>query len=378
MWIDNCTSNSGAIHSSPQLQRYHTFMKGANSFRLGLTAWGMLISGIAPATILIFDPPSSLDTYGDRAVAESMPDAGHYFEGFGWTPNIVTQFSSVNPFTYGYLGELHLWLGGGSYGDIYPGLWADGGTVAQTYLAADEGHEVLLHEFHMGGWPSTDRPMVYCRVTNGSFGTLWDSGATEANPFIVAGNGHTTFHFDPPIRASIIRIHWGMRDDIGGGRISFSQDPPPLASILGHVDLQDFVGPNEAEGVSVEIFEPGNPDPVESAGVQLNTNGDFALPTSQSTGVYDIAVKGSHWLRKLNTSISLTSGSATSVSWTLINGDVDNDNEVSIGDYALLSVAYNSFVGDPNWVAGADLNGDEGVDIADYAILSQNYGLLGD
>ena len=60
------------------------------------------------------------------------------------------------------------------------------------------------------------------------------------------------------------------------------------------------------------------------------------------------------------------------------NGDCDGDNEVGIGDYAILSTAYNSAPGDGNWNIDADLNGDDAVDIADYAILSSQYGNIGD
>lgn len=54
-------------------------------------------------------------------------------------------------------------------------------------------------------------------------------------------------------------------------------------------------------------------------------------------------------------------------------GDIDCDNEIAIGDYALLSTEYGTSGATP-----ADINGDSEVDIADYAILSSNYGLIGD
>jgi len=61
-----------------------------------------------------------------------------------------------------------------------------------------------------------------------------------------------------------------------------------------------------------------------------------------------------------------------------VSGDVDLDNEASIGDYAVLSGAFGTDVGDPLFVLYADLNGDDTVDIGDYAILSGNFGLTGD
>ena len=71
-------------------------------------------------------------------------------------------------------------------------------------------------------------------------------------------------------------------------------------------------------------------------------------------------------------------GVTSGVNGTLTNGDIDADNEVGIGDYSILSGAYNAGPGDLEWNANADLNGDESVDIADYAILSANYGRMGD
>jgi hypothetical protein len=57
----------------------------------------------------------------------------------------------------------------------------------------------------------------------------------------------------------------------------------------------------------------------------------------------------------------------------LILGDCDSDNEISIGDFAILSQQYGT-----SGVSSADINGDDSVDIGDFAILSSNYGQSGD
>ncbi len=80
----------------------------------------------------------------------------------------------------------------------------------------------------------------------------------------------------------------------------------------------------------------------------------------------------------LTKAVALGTTPIAGINVTLINGDCDRDNEVGIGDYAILSASYGSDLGGPGWNADADLNGDDAVDIADYAILSQNYGLVGD
>ena len=63
---------------------------------------------------------------------------------------------------------------------------------------------------------------------------------------------------------------------------------------------------------------------------------------------------------------------------SLVNGDVDSDNEVSLGDYSLLASAFGSDPSSANWDASADLNGDEEVNIGDYSILATNFGQIGD
>jgi hypothetical protein len=80
----------------------------------------------------------------------------------------------------------------------------------------------------------------------------------------------------------------------------------------------------------------------------------------------------------MSATVNLTPGGTTVVSLSLFNGDVNDDNEVDIGDYSLLSIAFGSVPGDPNWNAEADLNGDDEVDIGDFAILSNNFGMVGD
>lgn len=66
------------------------------------------------------------------------------------------------------------------------------------------------------------------------------------------------------------------------------------------------------------------------------------------------------------------------ISMQLKTGDIDSDNEVSIGDYAMLSSAFGSFPGIPTYNPNADLDFDEEIGIGDYALLSQNFGLVGD
>ncbi|MCC6427578.1 MAG: hypothetical protein IT435_12245 [Phycisphaerales bacterium] len=106
-------------------------------------------------------------------------------------------------------------------------------------------------------------------------------------------------------------------------------------------------------------------------------DGYFSFKTAQR-GTFTIGAKGTHWLRKLTSGVSITNAGASGLSFSLTNGDADGDNEVAIGDYAVLSFAFNSTPGTPTWSPNADFNADGAVDIGDYAILSANFGLAGD
>ncbi|MBX7131580.1 MAG: S8 family serine peptidase [Fimbriimonadaceae bacterium] len=148
-------------------------------------------------------------------------------------------------------------------------------------------------------------------------------------------------------------------------------------TVSGIVELQDLQGALNSHEVTMTLRASGI-DYDSYSSIALNPSGEFVLSTTHS-GSYELVVKSSHWLaRKTATPVLLGSGDVTGLVFSLTNGDSDGDNEVGIGDYALLSVSFNTTPNDPDWDHRADLNGDEAVDIADYAILSANFGLVGD
>jgi hypothetical protein len=55
-------------------------------------------------------------------------------------------------------------------------------------------------------------------------------------------------------------------------------------------------------------------------------------------------------------------------------GDVNNDGVVELMDYLLLSYAYGSQHGDPNWDPRCDVNNDGIVDLMDFYIVSEHFG----
>ena len=72
-----------------------------------------------------------------------------------------------------------------------------------------------------------------------------------------------------------------------------------------------------------------------------------------------------------------TSG-ASGVSFSLVDGDVNGDNNVNLADLLAISAAWRSTPGSPNWNPKADLNGDGKVNLADWLIVSKSRRQTGD
>jgi hypothetical protein len=140
------------------------------------------------------------------------------------------------------------------------------------------------------------------------------------------------------------------------------------------VDLQDYSADPTDTSVTIEIRNPGSTTPLETHIVLLDGN-LYAFGTTLE-GTYDLAAKASHWLRHTRSSIAIR-GDVT-VNFSLINGDVDGDNEVTLFDFGELVAAFGSLPGDSNWNTNADLDGDEEVTLFDFGILVRNFGLIGD
>ncbi|MBX7131775.1 MAG: DUF642 domain-containing protein [Fimbriimonadaceae bacterium] len=149
-------------------------------------------------------------------------------------------------------------------------------------------------------------------------------------------------------------------------------DNPP---VIGQIELSGYLPDEAGEVITIEQLQGGTV--IGTKLVTLQPGGHFSF-TSQVTGPTSLRAKGNTFLAKTVAVTNLGNGLVTLSSAILTNGDCDGDNEVGIADYAILSYAYGSSVGDGNWAENADLNGDETVDIADYAILSANYGEVGD
>ncbi|GIV19419.1 MAG: hypothetical protein KatS3mg023_1170 [Armatimonadota bacterium] len=145
-------------------------------------------------------------------------------------------------------------------------------------------------------------------------------------------------------------------------------------SVSGQVELQDYQGDVTTVPVVVQVRQNGNV--VRTEVLSLDAQGGYIL-YHLAPGTYELAFKASHWLRRVRT-VEVVSSDVLGVSVSLINGDVDGDNEVSLFDFGALVAAFGSAPGDANWNADADLDGDQEVSLFDFGILVRHFGEIGD
>ncbi|MBX7136034.1 MAG: hypothetical protein K1X67_25470 [Fimbriimonadaceae bacterium] len=153
---------------------------------------------------------------------------------------------------------------------------------------------------------------------------------------------------------------------------------PTISGTCTLQDIDPFTS-RPVQWVEITTTQAGNPGNVISVQtVALGSAGQYEVIAPTSNGNYDLYARSFHWLRRIRAGVSYLGSNVTGINFSLENGDCDEDNEIGIGDFAILSAAYNSDPSSGNWNVSADLNHDDAVDIADYAILSFNYGLGGD
>jgi probable HAF family extracellular repeat protein len=147
----------------------------------------------------------------------------------------------------------------------------------------------------------------------------------------------------------------------------------PEAGVAGTVALQNFAGDATQVPITVEVRTPGTTTVLQTQTVNLDAAGVFWFACGL-TGTYDVAVKAPHWLRKTIPDVSLPIGGyASTLSFSLTNGDVNGDNAVDLADLVAISAAWRSTPGSLTWNQNADLNGDGTVNLADWLIVARNY-----
>lgn len=151
------------------------------------------------------------------------------------------------------------------------------------------------------------------------------------------------------------------------------------AVLRGSVNLQGRPLPPHARWVTdltISLIANGESTPRYTFTTTSDERGYFTLSDIQP-GVYDVYVKNSHTLQNKVT-VTLTNGDNTVDFGTLREGDVNNDNSVSLLDFSLLVQTYNKCQGIAGYNDQADFNRDGCVTLLDFSRLASNYGKGGD
>jgi WD40 repeat protein len=174
----------------------------------------------------------------------------------------------------------------------------------------------------------------------------------------------------------VLALNATIEATLGGTTQSAAVQANPIV-LAGSVTLGDYGGSESAVAVTVDVRSPGTTTALESHTVNLASNGGFQVPT-RLVGTFDVAVKGSHWLRRVLKNVSISTTGATGLSASLINGDVNGDNTVNLADLVAIAAAWRSTSGASNWNPNADLNGDGVVNLSDWMIVARNWRQSGD
>ncbi|MBS1706359.1 MAG: hypothetical protein JST40_10820 [Armatimonadetes bacterium] len=144
-------------------------------------------------------------------------------------------------------------------------------------------------------------------------------------------------------------------------------------TVAGKLTLSDYYYPL-GQPVTVQVVAQDGTIEDEQT-ITLGYEGYYAFDTAV-TGTKTITFKNPRFLRLAVENVDLSVGQDF-INPVLINGDVDDDNAVTIFDYLALSDAFDSTAADAWWDARADLDGDGTITIFDYLILSNNFDLSG-
>jgi hypothetical protein len=230
---------------------------------------------------------------------------------------------------------------------------------------------------------------VLTSAYNNTAGTIdYDAGIPMGSPgvttdFVLAtvkfhalattGGTPLTFVFAPVLRKTA--VYEGFENILDPGAAIDGNVIICQATLGGHVDLQGRPDAPDASWITdLTVTFLG-----DGAVVAITDNvGNFTI-LDVVAGIYDICVKSSHALSELAAGVEMIACQTTLVDFgTLREGDADNNDVITLADYAALYVAYGSEPGDGNWDPNCDFNQNDAVELQDYALLYANYGETGD
>ncbi|MBS1706463.1 MAG: hypothetical protein JST40_11345 [Armatimonadetes bacterium] len=173
--------------------------------------------------------------------------------------------------------------------------------------------------------------------------------------------------------------------DGNGVRDVFRYEYGPAAAIFAlQLAFPGWDNPNDPQ-VEIEM-RPTNGGDWVLFDPQPDPPGQFIMVISDFIK-YDIYIRSPKFLQRVIRGVEFTPGGTLSFSRTLLGGDVDGDQSITIFDYVILSEYFDKSAADSDWrMVGAngfapidaDVDGDGSVTIFDYEMVSRHFDMNGE
>ena len=164
-------------------------------------------------------------------------------------------------------------------------------------------------------------------------------------------------------------------------------DELTIPELIGNVEIGFVSGTDRIFPATFEFRDATTGAVKDVLTVPLDALGNYSLEASVVPGTYDIAIRSSATLRKVVQDVVISGSSTNNVSAQLINGDIDQDNAIGLGDYLALAQYFDLTSASPDWLTPdgsgispslCDLDNGGAVDLSDYLVLAASFDVVGD
>lgn len=209
---------------------------------------------------------------------------------------------------------------------------------------APQGEAITKVQFYW--WRSGDqadfKAALFTQIVGDALENATIAWSTNAGNTMYADGSQT---IDLPLAQNIKSVGLGFVDvwsATGCGvlfnMITVETAAAPPHTVSGTVARGGFTGDLSDIGVKVEFAQNGVV--VKTAQVFLNADGSYSVP-EVIEGTYDITVKGGFWFKKSFPAVSVMNDT-TIGGITLVQGDLNADSAVDVGDLGILAANYGT------------------------------------
>jgi hypothetical protein len=232
---------------------------------------------------------------------------------------------------------------------IYAALRSDDGAL--TLMVINKSDAALNTTIELDNFNTADHAQVY-RYSNANLAEI----VQEAEQPVTASGFNASF---PSTSITLFVLQ--------------AATPPAAAILVGSVTLQGRPTPPDSRWAV--------PLSVSLTNLATSTT-DFFTPTTDNSGTftitgieaatYEIRVKHAHTLQNVQP-VTLAAGSNPINFGTLPEGDANDDNQVTLVDYSILTTTFGKCEGSTSFDGRADFNEDDCIALTDFSLLATNF-----